>query len=361
MGDQRDGIQKSLKERSGEIRMNQDKKTIRTMFEQFTTAWHSRETDVLDQLLLPDCHIDFSIFKKGITRDELKKELAVRTRNQTYSRFEVFNFVCCIGEDKAQQSATIGGIFVDESGERPDSFGFTAKMSNTLVKTENGWRYSAMRLDLAGESDNHGKLRTTGIGVMLMNGDTSFVENWNLIPNEVGWHEGSRMFSVVPEVDAPWYAIKDRIDVDTDEEQITETIYRYCYALDFDCIELYDGVFSKNAHVVYNDNRMYDKRTASEMLRFEREGGIGSHHVLYPYSIDVQGDLAYVRAYRSGMDYIPAEVLVGEKKHQNWLAGRYNLVFTKEDGVWRILRLNYYQGGQVGPRSPEVFYCTSGN
>ena len=337
-----------------------DKKEIRNLFERFVTAWESCRTQDLRELLLENCDLDFSIFRKGISRETLAEQLAVRTRKPTYTRFEIYNFVCCIGEGVAQQSATVCGLFVDESGERPANFGFTAKMANSLVKTENGWRYSAMQLELAGESDNHGRLYTTGVGISYMNGDTSFVQNWRLIPNEVGWHKGSRLPSVIPEEDAPWYAVPDRRDENDDQEQIRETLYRYCFALDFDCVELYDGVFSKDALLVYGDTRKYDKRSVTAMLRFEREGGIGSHHVLYLDRLEIRGDRAKACVYRAGMDYVPSEKLFGESKKKNYPSGRYDMEFIREDGGWRILKLHYYQGGIEAPWSAEVFTCSSG-
>ena len=338
----------------------QDKKIIREMFQSFVQAWQSGKTDCLDDLLLPDCKIDFSIFDEGITREQLKENLAVRTRNVSYSRFELYNVVGCVGEGIAQQSGTVCGLFVDEYADQPASFAFTAKMANTLVQTEDGWKYEKMHLELAGQSDNHARLYSTGVGVMRMKGDTGFIENWRQIPLEVGWHEGSRLPSVIPEIDAPWYAVQNRIDENTDEEQIKETLYRYCFALDFDCIELYNGVFSEESLMVYGDFRKFDKRSVTEMLRFERMGGIGSHHVLYPEYIEIQGNRAKAHIYRSGLDYVPGDkVIHGENKMKNYLSGRYDMEFIKENDKWYIYRLYYYQGLIEGPRSEEVFYCSS--
>lgn len=338
----------------------QDKKIIREMFQSFVQAWQNGKTDCLDDLLLPDCKIDFSIFDKGITREQLKENLAVRTRNVSYSRFELYNVVCCIGEDVAQQSGVVCGLFVDEYAEHPASFAFTARMVNTLIKTEQGWKYEKMRLELAGQSDNHARLYSTGVGVMWMKGDTSFIKNWRQIPLEVGWHEGSRLPSVIPETDAPWYAVQKRTDESSDEEKIKETIYRYCFGLDYDCVELYDEVFAENAFMIYGDYRRYDKRSVTEMLRFERMGGIGFHHVLYPTQIKIEGNSAKARVYRSGLDYIPGDkVIFGDDKNKNYLSGRYDMEFIKENGKWYIYRLYYYQGRIEGPRSEEVFYCSS--
>ena len=339
-----------------------DRREIRSLAERFVRAWQSGKTEALDDLMTEDCEIDFSIFDKGISHEDFKRELATRTRKTTYTRFELFNCVCRVAGDRAQQSATICGVFADEDTEPTASLGFTAKMANALVKTVDGWRYSALRLELAGTSDNHARLYTTGVGLAYLNGgDTGFIANWHPIPTQVGWHDGTRILSVVPEVDAPWYAVPERTDAPSDEELINEVLYRYCFALDFDCLDIYYGVFTEDAMLAYGEGRIYDKRGVTKMLRFEREGGIGSHHVLYVDHVDIDGNQAYAKIYRSGADFVPSAWLYShEGLRTNNLIGRYDMRFQKVGLEWRIQFLHYYQGGFAGPALPEeVYVCVS--
>ncbi len=337
--------------------MTHDEKLIREAFNRFVECWQKAETDQLDEILESDCVIDFSIFKKVITVEELKKELAVKTKKTTYSRFEVYNFVCAHNETEASVAGSIQGIFVNEE-DHPSNYTFNAFTGCSLVKKDGNWKFDTLRLILGSGSDNHARLRTTGVSIDYGDGDTDFVANWNLITNEVGWHEGSRITSVVPEEDCPWYAIKDRLNHGTDEEQIEECFYRYCYGLDYDCLDLYDDVFAEDASAVYYDDRIYDKRGVTAMLRYEREGMIGMGHIMAFSSIDVCKDHAKAHAYRTG--YLPGPLLFGDSKFLNHVVARYDLEFVRENGLWKILKLNYYPGRLTVPFSTDTFISESG-
>lgn len=339
--------------------MTNDEKEIRQLLETFITAWKDRKTDHIDELMTSDCEIDYSIFDKGISIDVLKKQLSTLTRIPTYTRFELYNYVCAVGQDKAQNSGFIQGIFVDESGEKSTSFTFDAFIANSLVKVDGKWKMNAMRLELGSSSDNHVRLYSTGVGIDHFAGDVSFIGNWHQLTTEVGFFKGSRIKSIVPEYDAPWYAIKDRVNINgSDLDQIRELVYRYCFSLDLDCLELYDTVFTEDASAVYSDDRKYDKRTVTAMLRFERQGMIGLGHIVYVDSVDFNGDEAVGRIYRAG--YVPPHKLHGEDKKLNYVNARYRMEFKKVNGQWRIKKLYYYPGFLVRDYASDVFVCCSG-
>lgn len=345
--------------------IKKDEKELRSLLESFVQAWVSGETACLDDIMLDDCLIDFSIFEKNISHENFKKELTVRTRKPTYTRFDMYNYFCSIGKNKAQQIAIICGLFVDDSQERLASFAFSGMMVNTLIRTTNGWKYSAMRLDLGSESDNHGRLYSSGIGIDYYDGDTSFVQNWNLLTNTVGWHKGMRLPSIIPEYDAPWYAITDRVNTDgTDEEKIREAVCRYCFSMDYDALELYDKVWADDAHAIYRGAPIYDKRTVTALLKHEKEGGIGTGHILVCDTIDIHGDTADVHVYRAGTSSIPWQKLIGEDKKKYYAFARYDLKMIKdnENNIWRIFNMLYYEGGVIErPSFPGVFSYSIGN
>lgn len=336
---------------------NNDKKILHDNLETFVKAWECGKTDSLDDILTENCDIDFSIFDKGISVEQFKKDLAVRTRKPTYTRFEVYNYVCALGEERAQQSCVVIGVLVDENEERLCNFSFSGFLIGSSIRTGNSWKYDFLHFELGYTNLDHGRLRTGGVDIDYGNGDPSFVENWNLLNNFVGWQEGSREARIIPEFDSPWYAIKNRIKDESDEEQIEETVYRYCMGLDLDCLDLYDDVFAEDAIAVYSGNRMYDKRGVTEMLRFERQGMIGASHILYKEWIKVHGETADARFYRSG--YLPDHLLYGEGKKKNYVNARYDLKFVKENNYWKLYRLDYKEGRLDRELPKNIISCST--
>lgn len=335
-----------------------DEKNIKTLFETFVKAWQTGETDDLDSILVADCDIDFTIFEKSIDIEQFKTELAHRGIEPTYTRFEIYNYVCAVGENKASQTGVIQGVFVDEKSNVKSNFNFNGFMVNSLIKTDDGWKFDALRFNLGSESDNHARLHTSGVGVDYYDGNVDFVDNWNLIDFKVGWSKGSRILSIVPEIDSPWYAIRDRKNKGNDYEQIEEVLYRYCFALDYDCLELYDGVFSEDLQAKYEGHRLFNKRSVTKMLRFERQGMIGMGHIIYVEDIQINGNIADVRAYRSG--YLPSDRLYGKNKELTYFGARYEYKLIKENDEWKILRLNYLPGLLVKNTPSNLFISASG-
>ena len=332
-----------------------DEIQIRELYETFVNAWQSRNTDGLENILSEDCDIDFSIFDKGIQINEFKKQLAYRGLEPTYTRFEIFNYVCATDGEKAAQSGVIQGIFVKEDTDTPTTFNFNGFMMNTLKKVNGEWKFDALRFNLGSESDNHARLKTTGVSVdYYTEGDTRFVDNWHFIEMSVGWHKDSRLLSVVPEIDAPWYYIQNRTNLGSDEDQIEEKLYEYCIALDWDCLELYGEVFSDNLQAEYEGFRIFNKRTATQMLRFERQGMIGMGHIIFVDTIDIHGDEANVTAYRSG--YLPADKLFGSNKFNNHYCAHYYFKLKKEEKGWRITKLQYLPGRITKPMTERIYY-----
>ena len=340
---------------------NVDDIEIRDLAERFVGMWAKAETDDLGELLAPGCDLDFSIFDRDITAAGLARELAARPHRPTYTRFEIHNYACVVGTDEASQCFAITGVFVDETDGAPATFSFSAFMINRLTRTAEGWRYTELHFELGYGNDTHMRLRTCGVQVDRMDGDVSFVENWQLVEPVVGWHKGSRLLRIVPEVDVPWYAIEDRAFVGDDEQQIHECLFAYCFGIDLDIVQLYTEVFSDDATATYNYDRLYNKRTVTEMLKFERAGMIGMGHILDFDGIRFEGDLAYAHVYRAALNAVPSAWFAGQGKHDNWYNARYDLVFAKEaDGVWRIKKLEYFQDMIKVPLTEGVFVVEVG-
>ena len=330
--------------------MTNDEKQIRELLNQFVYMWGSGRTEGLTGIVTEDCVYDFSMFDAGIGREEFAAKLAERTHPADYTRFEIYNYVCAANETEAQQSSIVAGLFSDEKEQK--SFYFNFFMMCSLKKTEDGWKYTAMRGELGSGSDIHARLRNDGVHVDRTGGDDSFIANWNNIDLTIGWYENSRPPRIVPEFDAPWYAIENRIADQTDEEEITELVSKYCYALDHDILRLYDDVFSEECNAVYSGTRLYNKRTCTEMLKFERAGMLGRGHILYPEWIKVNNDQAEGRFYRAG--YLPPELCLGDAAGKNWVCARYDLRFVKEKGMWKIYRLNYLDGRLERPLPDSI-------
>lgn len=310
-------------------------------------AWETGKTELLDQIIAEAAWIDFTMYGRNIGREKLKKFFEDRSEKISYISFELLNYVCAIEKNLAVVSSAMIGIFADKKEEKWSRFGFEGNFANRLIKTEDGWKFSSIKFELTDEdSTRWAWLFTGGIPEEKGRGDLSFVPAWICTKHDdrVGWFPGRRIPVINAEFDAPWLAIKNRENQGTDEEQIQETFFRYAYGIDNNCFKLYDDVFTEDAVIMYSDDRPYDKRSVTEMLKAERLGSCRCTHTGFFTDVKVDGDTAKATLYLRG-PLIPDEYeLTDEMMNTRLVWARYHLNYVKQNGKWLIQRLNFYMG-----------------
>lgn len=332
------------------LRRAKDNLELRMRFEQFVKDWEAVSVDSMKEYIRRDAVIDFSIFDRGLDREEFIAKLSYRPRETTWVRFDPYNYVCLFNEEKAQMTAELILEFTSAE-DTPQEFCAAANFVASLVKEgEHDWKFSELRLNLQ-EDDLiiHPVLTSKGIAKDKWSGDRSFVSNWYMHDDRIGWFENKRQVSVVPELDMPWYAIPDPVYLGSDEEQIERAIFAYYYGVDqIMGAQFIDYAFNEDAMIIYADGTPLTLREELDAMRSQIQGSPRVCHVAKVTDIQIDGDRAIVKTYNRHMcneDF--ADPL---KREWRCAWARYRFVLTKRKGMWKIDRLNYYPANFVAER-----------
>lgn len=318
----------------------EDYQEIRRTYDRFVKAWEMNQTEVFEQCLTADAFTYFSIFGEGnLGREALKKRLAERTHTVTFARFDTVNYACLMEGEKAQQSAYLNGFFSDDTDGKYEHYAFCGAFCNRWEKRPEGWRITEMRFDLNVDDANVlGRGADGGFVLTPGTGNLDFVKNWLPITDRVGWFRGVRLPAICGEYDAPWYVIKNRDNLGTDEEQIEELFYQYCFAVDYGCFQMFDEIFDDDA-VFCQYMGYHDKRHITGTLKLNRSGSRRCQHMGTVGSIQVHGDTADVVMYGKGPAslYYPYQ-LTKENETQEFVGNRWVFKAIKRDGKWRFTK-----------------------
>lgn len=335
--------------------VRKDYEEIKSKFQTFVKAWETADTDPIDDCMLVDGFANFSIFGECHSRDLLKWNLKQRTRKTTYARFDILSYVCLIEGDTAQQTAAIDGLMSDSSGEYAH-YCFNGFFAVKWVKTAEGWRILDVKFDLI--VDDAHILGRGEDGSFIINdgpGDLSFVENWAPITDFIGWFAGVPLPVVSGEYDAPWYVIKNRENVGTDEEQLEELFYKYCFAIDYDAFKFFDDVFTEDCVAYLPPLGIMDKRTITATLKINRTGSRRCLHMGRVHSIKVDGDRAKMVMYHKANAMIdPCFTINAETEKEDIIASRWNVEAVKVDGQWRFSKFYYSYGAFIEKKAESV-------
>ncbi len=320
---------------------------IMDITKRFVKCWEQANVSGLDELILKDVYIDFTIFGRGIDQDQLKAKMCTRAENVEYSHFMLMNPIVEADEEHAQETVSMLGTFAGRQNGKYSFYRFEGMFANSLVRENGKWKLSAIRFELTDENSTAWPvLSDDGIPQNPGIGNPKLAADW-LSPkhdDRIGWFEGTRTPAVIAEFDAPCYAVPNSTLKKTDEEQMEETFYRYGLGIDFDCFRLYEDVFTKEARIVYGDTRPYDKRGDTMFLKAERAGSCRCIHTGVFDSIEIDGDRATARLHLYGT-YVPMGMEINpETVRDAWAWSRYRLEYKKEDGIWKIDQLNFYSG-----------------
>lgn len=310
-------------------------------------SWEKADVSKVDEWVLPDAYIDFTMFGKDIGREVLKEKMTSRAPGVTYSHFILMNAMVEANEERAQETVSMLGTFAGTKDGTYSFYRFEGMFAISLKKVDGDWKMSAIRFELTDENSTAWPVLTSdGIPQNPGLGNPELVADW-ISPkhdDRIGWFQGSRVPVIVAEFDAPCYAIKDSTIVKSDEEQIEETFYKYALGIDFDSFRLYEDVFTKNARIIYGDTRPYDKRGVTMFLKRERAGSCRCIHTGVFDCIEVNGNEAEATLHLIGT-YVPFDMEIREETvKDSWAWSRYRLRYKKEDNRWKIDQLNFYSG-----------------
>lgn len=325
----------------------EDYDAIREVVEKFLNAWADGQVEKLDECVLADAVATFSIFgEMKLSRETLKANLKVRTHKVTYSKIDILNYVCRMSGDFTQLAFDVNGIFSADTDGVYSHYGFNGAFVVSMVKKEAGWRMKDIKFDLrVDDAEILGRDANGAFCLTPGTGDLSFVSNWLKIQHEPGWYEGCRLPAISAEYDAPWYVVPEPDNQGTDEEQIEELFYRYCFAIDHDCFQLFDDIFSEDLTVTMLPFGYLNKRALTDILKVNRSGSRRCLHMGKPGKIEVKGDKAdIIMLHKVPADLIAPYQLTKENEQEDFVTSRWHLHAVKEDGKWRYTKLDCIAG-----------------
>lgn len=297
-----------------------DEQKIRKALDDFVDGWQMGDAEKITAGMTLTTVLDFSIFEEGIGRDEFIRLLIKRPVSTSYVNFRLLNYVCAVRGDQARQSAAMIGTFAGQKDGWRTFFRFEGTFANELVRTGQEWKFTALRFEMTDENGTAWpRLYSDGIPQKDGIGSYAYVSYWKQQRHDdrIGWYDDKRIPSVIAEYDSPWTFADQRENPGTDTEQIRETFFKYAYGIDFDCFDLYKEVFTKDALIIYGDDRPYDLRGDIDMLKGERQGSCRCVHTGFFCKIDfndknqAEADLYLMGTYVP-QGFIPTEESVRE-------------------------------------------------
>lgn len=317
---------------------------IKESYLKYIKAWETRNVDVLDEIIIPSLHVNYSIFEPIYSRAVLKERLKTIAIEPTYARFSTQAYVCLIEGNKAQQSAVLMGYYgVDGAQYKHYSFG--GYLVNSWEKFEDGWKMTNMKFDLAVDDGSVGMRNEKNEFVRVKGaGDVAIVANWTPIQEDLGVYDGCRLPMICTNFDAPWNVIKNPENQPTDEEQIQELMNRYTFMIDKNGYELLPDLFTPDCSVSMSQLGEMTYPTAVKMLK--QMTGIATRllHMAQIVKLDIDGDFAKAIAYRRAADEMYPFEYTKETEKIDFVAATYTLMFRRDHGKWRISHMAYYPG-----------------
>lgn len=240
------------------------------------------------------------------------------------------NYVCRISGNKACQSAVLvchAGVI--ENGKVRE-IEFDALNVNVWRRSEEDWKISEFRLDIC-----------------ICTGDyTEFIDHWYFEKEDLKYYFGIHLPVISGELDSPWTRIPAEDDTKTDEEKILEAFSQYAYGIDTLNFTNLISALSDDLVVNMAPWGAMDKREFMQTLKYKRQASRYWSHPVQPGTISVAGDQAYMTLYRmAGHKQSALPVPITEENCRCARAdARYEIKMRRENGQWKVLRMDYYLG-----------------
>lgn len=312
--------------------MRSDYEQIKELFEGLVYVWASRDTQALDNILPGEIHCNMSIIpddpQGGLHGINRLKAFFGQRQDTDYFDIQVCNYVGRVAGQEAAQSAAIVATAVRES-ETFEACRFAGLFSNRLQKKDEQWMFSEIRLDITHVEGDFAEL--TG--------------DWYMGKPQSGWYEGIHLPVVSGELDNPFRIVPVSESQLTDEEMVLEAFYRYAFGIDTVSLDNAEAVLAEDVVVNMAPFGSMDKRTFLQTLKIQRMPDRHWIHPVQPEEVLIQGERAFVRLNRLMGHEERHPALSPDNYRQKMACARYELKLTKEDGDWRISRMDYLFGG----------------
>ena len=324
----------------------EDYLAIKGAYEQFARAWERRDGKALDEVFIPETACNLSIVAKYPCGSQHSifgvRDFVEKTPESDFFHIIPCNFVARIAGNRAQQSAVLvarAGVY---EGDKVRVCEFTALNSNSWELVDGTWKIVEFKLEID----------------YCMGDFEEFTANWYFEKPGLTYYHGIHLPVISGELDAPWRRIPVEDEGNkTDEELILETFSRYAFGIDSLNFSLLVDALSDDVVVNMAPWGAMDKREFMQTLKFKRQASNNWSHPAQLESVKVDGDAAELRLNRMAghrQSAIPL-VFTPENAETVYADARYEIKMVKEDGLWMILRMDYFLGAiDLGSFSAET-------
>ncbi len=324
--------------------MSEEKKIL-DVLQHLVNVWEGSEDDI-SVCVSDEPFIYMSMFSNMYSGSDLKA--AFRKPAGTDLKISIFNHAAVVKGNRASQYATVIGLFT-----KPDvpymHLAFGGTFVNELNRTDNTWKLSVIRFNLQLE-DSVAECRLTREGMIWRApgyGNRSFISGWKTIDDRIGHNMadlpnmGGRMIS--PDYDTPWYKIKDRDEELSDEQQISELLYRFTCGFDLATFHLLSEAFADDVFLKLTDEEFSGRRDVLGYLKMLRKSTPRAHNSVIVDSLDIQDDTAVLKATRIAPDLRNLRYV--SEDFRQWKDGTFTLEACRNHGKWTVKKLTYEKEG----------------
>ncbi len=267
-----------------------NRKAMFHIFSSFIELMKNDDYENISDFCTDNCEVHISTIGhlKGIK--EIQKKMKWPGPFTEISRATILNFVARSHGNEGQQTAYVqcSRSVVDNDDIYPFFFGY--QFSNHFILEKGIWKLDCIRADLC----------YTG-------GNDMFVFNkWELIDHiKYKGHEPM----INPELDNPWIVIPDDDELQSDEEEVVDLMFRFTWAFDMGDFEfmktfittpflLNEGPERKKLGEDLNPGDRLGFRSFTDFLRYKYHKEAHMMHAYRIYSIEINDDYAIVQMIR---------------------------------------------------------------
>ena len=265
--------------------MRNDYNAIKQKFELFIADWQTGKIDRLPELVKKDVRAYFSIVNNeqpiGLETAGVKsepdgaqhsifgvKDFILDTPKTDKVEYQICNYVCRMNGNIAQQAAEIACIASNMDGKY---FKYVAIFCNTWSKEKEGWLINEIHMDLKHE-DSPLLNEFAKVGY--------FEEPLAVLTSSV------HLPCIFPELDSPYFKIRNAEDVLSEEEKVMDCFNRFNYGIDW-------IVFKDVKDMLADDFRNEEKHHYIAYTKFARQRYRYSSNAYTFKSLKIDEDKAY--------------------------------------------------------------------
>lgn len=324
-----------------------DEEQIRLQLETFVKAWEKENVFSLDQCVVDEPYLYFSMFGKCYEKTTLENWLKISGADVKRKLMKINNHSCLVKGDRAEQYAVLLGTFISNEGNDLQYLSFGGTFVNTLVKENGIWKFETMRFEM--QSDN-GVLDETlsdegFICIEEGTGNRELIKGWKLVNDRVGYYmdtiEEQGEHVILAEFDAPWAKVKEQDNQLNDEEQVRELFAKYSFSYDFSFFVLMRDIFTRDAVIKLNGREEMGCQDALAYMKLVRQGSPRSLTTGHVVSLECSGSEATCRIVRELPEAVRLNMKGDTLENLDFSCGEYFFKARKEEEGWKIYYFEY--------------------